>query len=227
MTLFKGIRENNFLVIGRVGIDLTPTPPGTRTEDAISMAVGMGGSSANIAAGIVKLGGKAALVTSVSDDSVGRYCLNQLRHYGIDPHYVKSVGGEARKNFVHVHVRRRAATGLVGVDGELVVVLAVDDLVGGAHDGIRNPGVELAEFTVGDRSGALDASQSHDLSRLEAGARDGEVLHSTLRLSAVEGILGHAYLAHGVVFDAVFGGTRHSVVILCLRANWVRRGGGR
>ena len=98
MTLFKGIRENNFLVIGRVGIDLSPTPPGTRTEDAVSMAVGMGGSSANIAAGIVKLGGKAALVTSVSDDSVGRYCLNQLRHYGIDPHYVKSVGGEARNS---------------------------------------------------------------------------------------------------------------------------------
>jgi 5-dehydro-2-deoxygluconokinase len=58
----------------------------------------MGGSSANIAAGIVKLGGQAALVTSVSDDSVGRYCLNQLRHYGIGSHYVKNVGGEARNS---------------------------------------------------------------------------------------------------------------------------------
>ena len=98
MNLFNGIRENNFLVIGRVGIDFSPDPPGCKTEDATTMSVGMGGSSANIAAGIVKLGGQAALITSVSDDSVGRYCLNQLRHYGIDPHYVKNVGGEARNS---------------------------------------------------------------------------------------------------------------------------------
>ena len=96
MQLFDGIRANNFLVIGRVGIDFFPDPPGTKTEDATTMSVGMGGSSANIAAGIVKLGGKAALVTSVSDDSIGRYCRNQLRHYGVEHTHVKSVGGEAR-----------------------------------------------------------------------------------------------------------------------------------
>ena len=96
MTLYDGIRKNNFLVIGRVGIDFFPDPPGTKTEEATLMSVGMGGSSANIAAGIVKLGGKATLVTSVSDDSIGRYCLNQLKHYGVDFTYVKKVGGEAR-----------------------------------------------------------------------------------------------------------------------------------
>jgi 5-dehydro-2-deoxygluconokinase len=98
MQLFDGIRANNFLVIGRVGIDFFPDPPGTKTEDATTMSVGMGGSSANIAAGIVKLGGKAALVTSVSDDSIGRYCRNQLRHYGVEHTHVKSVGGEARNS---------------------------------------------------------------------------------------------------------------------------------
>jgi len=58
----------------------------------------MGGSSANIAAGIVKLGGKAALVTCVSDDAVGRFCRNKLAQYGVDATYVKSVGGEARNS---------------------------------------------------------------------------------------------------------------------------------
>ena len=98
MTLFDGIRKNKFLIIGRVGVDFFPDPPGTKTEDAETMSVGMGGSSANIAAGIVKLGGEAALVTSVSDDSIGRYCINQLRHYGIDYKYVRSVGGELRNS---------------------------------------------------------------------------------------------------------------------------------
>lgn len=94
--LLDGIKRNDFLVLGRVGMDLSPDPAGTKTEDALRMVVGMGGSSANIAAGICKFGGKAALVTSVSDDAVGRYCVNQLRHYGVSTDYVRSVSGEYR-----------------------------------------------------------------------------------------------------------------------------------
>ena len=94
--VLDGIAKRNFLVIGRVGMDLSPEPPGTRTADAAQMMVAMGGSSANIAAGLVKFGCKAALVTSVSDDAVGWYCLNQLDHYGVDKTHVKSVRGEER-----------------------------------------------------------------------------------------------------------------------------------
>lgn len=96
--VLDGIAKKRFLVIGRVGMDFSPDPPGTKTEQAESFVAGMGGSAANTAAGIIKLGGKAALVTAVSDDSIGRYCLNQLDRYGIDRRYVKSVGGEARNS---------------------------------------------------------------------------------------------------------------------------------
>jgi len=96
MKVLEGIRARNFLVIGRVGMDLCPDPPGVRTRDASSMMVAMGGSSANIAAGLVKLGCKAALVTKVSDDAVGWYCLNQLDHYGVDRTHVKKITGECR-----------------------------------------------------------------------------------------------------------------------------------
>ena len=40
----------------------------------------------------------ASLITCVSDDAVGRFCVNQLKHYGIDTTYVKAVGGEARNS---------------------------------------------------------------------------------------------------------------------------------
>ena len=96
--VLDGIRQNNFIIVGRVGIDFCIDPPGTKTENATHATVSMGGSSANIAAGIVKLGGKAALVTSVSDDSVGRYCVNQLRSYGVDTSHVRAAGGEARNS---------------------------------------------------------------------------------------------------------------------------------
>lgn len=99
------LARKSFLVIGRVGMDLTPTPVNTRTEDASQMMVAMGGSSANIAAGLCKLGCRAALLTVVSDDSVGRYCLNQLDHYGIDSRHVKAIKGEARTSLAVYETR--------------------------------------------------------------------------------------------------------------------------
>ena len=96
--LMSGIRQNDFIIVGRAGMDFFPDPPGTATEDAEVFHAGLGGSSANIGAGICKLGGRAALVTRVSDDSVGRYCVNQLKRYGVDTRYVTPVGGEFRNS---------------------------------------------------------------------------------------------------------------------------------
>lgn len=96
--LLTGIKQNKFLVIGRAGMDFFPHPAGTRTEDATEFRSGLGGSAANTAAGICRFGGSADLVTCVSDDSIGRYCLNQLDHYGVGHKYVRSVGGEFRNS---------------------------------------------------------------------------------------------------------------------------------
>ena len=103
--VLDGISKKNFVVVGRVGMDLSPEPPGTATAEATSMMVAMGGSSANIAAGLVKFGCQAALVTSVSDDAVGWYCLNQLDHYGIDRTYVKKIKGEERTSLAVYETR--------------------------------------------------------------------------------------------------------------------------
>ncbi|MEL6424407.1 MAG: hypothetical protein AAFQ33_03030, partial [Pseudomonadota bacterium] len=59
--LLSGIAKNSFVVVGRAGMDFFPDPPGTRTEEATEFRSGLGGSSANIAAGICKFGGSAAL----------------------------------------------------------------------------------------------------------------------------------------------------------------------
>ncbi|MDA9865292.1 5-dehydro-2-deoxygluconokinase [bacterium] len=95
--LRDGIAQNNFIIVGRAGIDFF-TDPGVSIEDAERMTVDLGGSAANIGAGICKLGGKAALVTRVSDDSVGSYCTKRLQHYGVETKYVSTVGGEFRNS---------------------------------------------------------------------------------------------------------------------------------
>lgn len=97
-TIIDGIKQNNFIVVGRVGIDLQPQHDAADIETATDMTVSMGGSSANIAAGICKFGGRAALVTRVSDDAVGRYCVGQLNAYGVDTDYVTPIAGEYRNS---------------------------------------------------------------------------------------------------------------------------------
>lgn len=97
MTPFReALSRNSFLVFGRAGMDVYADPPGTRSEAAEAFRAGLGGSSANIAAGLAKFGARAALVTSVSDDAVGRFCVNALRRYGVDTTHVRAVRGEAR-----------------------------------------------------------------------------------------------------------------------------------
>ncbi|MEM1432001.1 MAG: 5-dehydro-2-deoxygluconokinase [Pseudomonadota bacterium] len=97
MSSFRdAVARNRFVVMGRAGMDMFADPPGVKSEHARTFRSGLGGSSANIAAGLAKFGAHAALVTSVSDDAVGRFCLNELRHYGVDTAHVRSVGGEVR-----------------------------------------------------------------------------------------------------------------------------------
>ncbi|MEM1063903.1 MAG: PfkB family carbohydrate kinase [Pseudomonadota bacterium] len=94
--LIEAIRQNSFAVFGRAGIDLFPDPPGTRTAEAEVLRTGLGGSAANIAAGICKFGGNASLITSLSQDAVAEFCLTQLAHYGVGTEYIQRVAGEFR-----------------------------------------------------------------------------------------------------------------------------------
>jgi len=104
-TLLEQLKGNRFLVFGRVGMDFFPDPPGTAVPDATVFHSGMGGSSANIAAGLCKFGSSSALVTSVSDDAVGWYCIGQLDHYGVDTQYVRKITGEYRTSLAVYETR--------------------------------------------------------------------------------------------------------------------------
>lgn len=99
------IAGRSFLIIGRAGMDLYADPPGTQMENATRFTAALGGSSANIAVALTRQGCKAALVTCVSDDAVGRFCLNQLDHYGVDRTHVRPVAGEARNSLALVETR--------------------------------------------------------------------------------------------------------------------------
>lgn len=122
------LRTNRFLVLGRAGLDLYADPPGTRTEDALRFTSALGGSAANIAAGIAKLGGHAALLSTVSDDAVGRFVLNALDGYGVDRSRVRLVSGELRTSLAVVESRLENCQSVIYRNGAADFALAVTDV---------------------------------------------------------------------------------------------------
>ena len=122
------IKLHRFLVLGRAGLDLYADPPGTRTEEAERFSAALGGSAANIAAGIVKLGGAASLVSVVSDDAVGRFTLHELKRYGIGTEHIRAVGGEARTSLAVVETRNQDCQSVIYRNGAADFELAGSDI---------------------------------------------------------------------------------------------------
>lgn len=105
MVDLERLKGNNYIIIGRAGMDLYADPPSTKTEAASQFYACLGGSAANIGVAITRHGGRATLVTRVSDDAIGRFTLNELDKYGIDRSHVRTVGGEARNSLAIVESR--------------------------------------------------------------------------------------------------------------------------
>ncbi|KNG92434.1 PfkB family carbohydrate kinase [Pseudaestuariivita atlantica] len=127
MDLVDGIARNNFIIVGRAGIDFF-TDAGVAVEDAERVSVGLGGSSANIGAGICKFGGKASLVTCVSDDSIGSYCIGQLEKYGVGAEYVRRVGGEYRNSLAVYESRVEGHRNVIYRNGAADFQMSVEDV---------------------------------------------------------------------------------------------------
>ena len=94
--LISKIQKNNFLLIGRAGVDIYPDPPGTKTENANKYVTHLGGSSANMGVQLTKYGGLCSLLTRVSNDALGKFALNQLDYYGVSNDLVKLEDNESR-----------------------------------------------------------------------------------------------------------------------------------
>jgi len=100
--LISKIQKNNFLLIGRAGVDIYPDPPGTKTENANKYVTHLGGSSANMGVQLTKYGGSCSLLTRISNDALGKFVLNQLDFYGVKNTLIKLEDNESRISFAIV-----------------------------------------------------------------------------------------------------------------------------
>lgn len=134
--LWQRMRLNRFVVLGRVGMDLYADPPGTRIEDARAFVSAIGGSAGNIAVALARQGAGAALVSCVSDDAVGRYCLAELGRYGVNTHHVRATGGGARNSLAVTETRAEGCQAVLYRNGAADFALSETDTATVAFDGV-------------------------------------------------------------------------------------------
>ncbi len=127
--LINQIKKNNFLLIGRAGIDIYPDPPGTKIENAEKFISHLGGSSANVAVELTKLGGNCNLLTRVSDDALGRLTLNQLKRYNINTPLIELEKNEARISLAIVESRIKDHQSIIYRHHAADLYLSKEDIV--------------------------------------------------------------------------------------------------
>lgn len=146
-TRLDKLSGGRFLVIGRAGMDLYADPPGTRMEEATHFTAALGGSSANIAVALCRHGLQAGLLTRVSADAVGRFCLTQLARYGVETRHVSIEGGEARNSLAMVETRINDCQSVIYRNGAADFQMTVSDVEAvdfKAFDAVITTGTVLA-----------------------------------------------------------------------------------
>ncbi len=95
--IFTHGRVLDAIPIGRIAIDFNPVVDEyyRPTDKVNTFEKFIGGSSANIAIGLARLGVKTGFLGKVSDDQFGTYAINTLRDEGIDTsHVTRAADGE-------------------------------------------------------------------------------------------------------------------------------------
>ena len=90
MTVKHKNKKFDLVCLGRALVDLYAEQIGSRLEDVSSFAKYLGGSSCNIATGSSRLGLRAALITRVGDEHMGRFVRETLQKEGVDVTCVKT-----------------------------------------------------------------------------------------------------------------------------------------
>lgn len=157
---------NRFVVLGRVGMDLYADPPGTKIEQALRYVAAIGGSAGNIAVALAKQGAQAALLTCVSDDAVGRYCVAELQRYGVDTRLIRATGAETRTSLAVVETVPVQTQSVLYRNGAADFALSAADVATVDYAGI-------AALVVTGTALACDPSRSATLAAMSAAKMSG------------------------------------------------------
>ncbi len=92
---FDQNKEFDMILLGRVAVDLNPVDYYCPLSESTTFKRYLGGSPANIAVGLSRLGKKCGFFARVSDDELGMFVVNFFKKEGIDcSHITRCTNGE-------------------------------------------------------------------------------------------------------------------------------------
>ena len=117
-------RPLELICLGRAAVDFYGEQIGGRLEDMQSFTKYLGGSSANLCAGVARLGLRSSMLTRVGDEHMGRFVREALAAFGADVSHVKTdphrltasvvLGIEGTGSYPHIFFREQCADMQVG-----------------------------------------------------------------------------------------------------------------
>lgn len=126
---FDNTKEFDLILLGRVAVDLNPVDYYCPLNESTTFKRYLGGSPANIAVGLSRLGKKCGFFARVSDDQFGTFVTDYFKKEGIDTsHIVRCENGE-KIGLTFTEIKSETESSIVMYRNEAAdLKLTVDDI---------------------------------------------------------------------------------------------------
>ncbi len=195
-------RRLGAIVVGRAGLDLYPSPDGTRIEAAARFVTDLGGSACNIAVALARQGTRSALISPLSDDAVGRFVRARLAAYEVDTSRCRAVSGDYRTSLALAETRASDCEVVIYRNGAADLQMDMEDVDAAFV-------AEASMLILTGTALAAEPSRSASMAMLAAGRKVGtftvlDVDHRSYSWGS-EQEAASAYAAAAEQSDAVVG----------------------
>ena len=126
---FDNSKEFDLILLGRVAVDLNPVDYYCPLNESTTFKRYLGGSPANIAVGLARLGKKVGFFARVSDDQLGTFVTDYFENEGIDTSHIKRCQNGEKIGLTFTEIKSETESSIVMYRNEAAdLKLDVEDI---------------------------------------------------------------------------------------------------
>ena len=126
---FDNSKEFDLILLGRVAVDLNPVDYYCPLNESTTFKRYLGGSPANIAVGLARLGKKCGFFARVSDDQLGTFVTDYFDNEGIDTSHIKRCENGEKIGLTFTEIKSETESSIVMYRNEAAdLKLDVEDI---------------------------------------------------------------------------------------------------
>ena len=126
---FDNNKEFDLILLGRVAVDLNPVDYYCPLNESTTFKRYLGGSPANIAVGLARLGKKVGFFARVSDDQLGTFVTDYFANEGIDTSHIKRCQNGEKIGLTFTEIKSETESSIVMYRNEAAdLKLDVEDI---------------------------------------------------------------------------------------------------